>query len=110
MAGGIEIKNKDEIELMREASLIVFEVLSEDSLRRDHGEKRQGYFALASVEHYLIADPERCVIIHHRRGQGDEITTRIVADGVLTLDPPSLTIALGDVFERPPLPSDDELS
>jgi methionyl aminopeptidase len=29
MAGGIEIKNKDEIELMREASLIVFEVLDE---------------------------------------------------------------------------------
>ena len=29
MAGGIEIKTKDEIELMREASLIVFEVLEE---------------------------------------------------------------------------------
>ncbi len=29
MAGGIEIKNRDEIELMREASLIVFEVLEE---------------------------------------------------------------------------------
>ncbi len=29
MAGGIEIKNRDEIELMREASLILFEVLDE---------------------------------------------------------------------------------
>ena len=29
MAGGIEIKNRDEVELMREASLIVFEVLDE---------------------------------------------------------------------------------
>ena len=29
MAGGIEIKNRDEIELMRDASLIVFEVLDE---------------------------------------------------------------------------------
>ncbi len=80
--------------------IIVWEVLSPDSIARDHGEKLAGYFTLPDVHHYLIVDPEGRRINHHRRGQGDELLTRILSDGSLRLDPPGLEIAVADVFER----------
>ena len=65
--------------------IIVVEVLSPGKAAIDHGRKLSGYFSLPSVEHYLIVDPERRVVIHHKRGEGDAIETRVLASG-----PPSL--------------------
>ena len=78
--------------------VVVVEVLSEGTARRDHGPKLSGYFSLPSVAHYLILDPEARVLIHHRRGQGDVIETRILTDGPLRLDPPGLDLAVQDLF------------
>ena len=50
--------------------IIVVEVLSPSTAAIDHGRKLSGYFSLPSVEHYLILDPERRVVIHHKRGAG----------------------------------------
>ena len=49
--------------------VIVVEVLSPSTAADDHGLKLDGYFSLPSVQHYLILDPDRRVMIHHRRGQ-----------------------------------------
>ena len=49
--------------------VIVVEVLSPSTAADDHGLKLDGYFSLPSVEHYMILDPDRRVLIHHRRGQ-----------------------------------------
>ena len=51
--------------------IIVVEVLSPSTAAIDHGRKLSGYFSLKSVEHYLILDPERRVVIHHKRGASD---------------------------------------
>lgn len=83
-------------------AMIVVEVLSEGTAARDHGVKLVGYFSLASVAHYLILDPERRTAIHHRRGQGDVIETRILTTGPLALDPPGLELDVEELF--PPLP------
>ena len=80
--------------------LIVVEVLSEGTAGRDHGVKLAGYFSLPSLAHYLILDPERRTLIHHRRGQGDVIETRILTTGPLRLDPPGLEVAVEDLFPR----------
>ncbi len=80
--------------------IIVCEVLSPDSLERDHGEKLEGYFSLPSVQHYLIVDPDRHVVIHHRRGTGEDIIIRIYKAGQITLDPPGLMISVADLFDR----------
>ncbi len=48
--------------------------------------------------HYLIVDPDQPLIIHHARGDSDAILTRIVREGTITLDPPGLGIALGDIY------------
>ena len=81
--------------------IVVVEVLSPSTAAIDHGPKLSGYFALPSVEHYLILDPERRVVIHHKRGTGDAIETRVLVDGVAKLDPPGFEVAVETLFPPP---------
>jgi Uma2 family endonuclease len=78
--------------------VVVVEVLSESTATRDHGVKLVGYFSLPSLAHYLILDPERRTVVHHRRGQGDLIETRILTAGPLRLDPPGLDMTVDELF------------
>src|SRR5260370_28604738 len=68
--------------------VVVVEVLSPSTAADDHGVKLDGYFSLSCVEHYLILDPDRRVMIHHKRGQAGAIETRVLRDGLVRLDPP----------------------
>ena len=77
---------------------VVVEVLSPSTASLDHGRKLSDYFSLASVAHYLILDPDRRVIIHHARGEGDALVTRVLAQGLLTLDPPGIAVVVEDMF------------
>ena len=78
--------------------VIVVEVLSPSTAAIDHGRKLSGYFSLPSVQHYLILDPDRRVVIHHKRGAGDAIETRVLTDGVARLDPPGFEVAVEALF------------
>jgi Uma2 family endonuclease len=78
--------------------IVIVEVLSPSTAARDHGFKLTGYFSLPSVIHYLILDPERRVVIHHKRGQGEIIETRILTEGLLRLDPPGLEAPVTEMF------------
>lgn len=79
--------------------VIVVEVLSPSTSSHDTGTKLAGYFGVASVQHYLIVDPVRAVLIHHRRGP-DIIETRIASEGALGLDPPGLELRLDGLFRE----------
>lgn len=79
--------------------LIVVEVLSPSTEAFDRGFKLEGYFSLASVQHYLIVDPDRRKIVHHKRGAGDVIETRILGAGTLRLEPPGFELAAESFFE-----------
>lgn len=81
--------------------IIVVEVLSPSTAAIDHGRKVSGYFSLPSVEHYLILDPERRVVTHHKRGQGDAIETRVLSEGAVKLDPPGFEVAVEALFPAP---------
>ena len=78
--------------------VIVVEVLSPSTAYRDIGVKLAGYFSLPSVHHYLIVDPDKPLLIHHARGDGDLIATRILSDGALRLDPPGLDLLVEDLL------------
>ena len=78
--------------------VIVVEVLSPSTAAMDHGPKLAGYFSLPSIAHYLILDPERRVVIHHKRGHGEIIETRILTEGFVRLDPPGLEASVADMF------------
>jgi Uma2 family endonuclease len=78
--------------------VIVVEILSPSTRRIDVSIKLSGYFRLPSLTHYLIVDPAQPSVVHHARGTGDAILTRIVTEGAITLDPPGLKLALSDIY------------
>lgn len=73
--------------------LAIVEVLSPSTQGTDTGVKFTDYFAIPSVQHYLLINPETPVIVHHRREAGDAIATQIIRNGGLRLDPPGIEIA-----------------
>jgi Uma2 family endonuclease len=77
---------------------IVVEVLSPSTRQFDVSIKLAGYFRLPSLAHYLIVDPTQPLILHHSRGTGDAILTRVVTAGTIVLDPPGLELALADIY------------
>jgi Uma2 family endonuclease len=82
--------------------VIVCEVLSPATAKFDMSLKLEGYFALPSIHHYIIADPDKPLLIVHTRGAGTALQTRIISDNrhPLSLDPPGLRIDLADIFGR----------
>src|SRR6202035_343624 len=78
--------------------VIVVEVLSPSTRHIDLSAKLADYFRLPSVAHYLIVDPDKPRVIHHARGAGDTILTRIVSEGTVALDPPGLEIAVAEIY------------
>ena len=78
--------------------VIVNEVLSPSTQRVDVAQKLAGYFRLPSVAHYLIVDPTQPTVIHHARGTGDIIATRVVTEGGIVLDPPGIALSLAEIY------------
>jgi Uma2 family endonuclease len=78
--------------------VIVVDVLSPTTRYIDASAKLAGYFRLLSVHHYLIVDPDQHLLIHHERGAGDAIATRIVTDGTLHLNPPGIDVSMHEIL------------
>lgn len=78
--------------------VIVAEVLSPRNALRDLRDKLEGYFRVASIQHYLIVDPDKRIVIHHRRAGEGGLLTQILDNGMLQLDPPGLSLSLSDLF------------
>jgi Uma2 family endonuclease len=81
--------------------VIVVEVLSPSTRYIDASAKLAGYFSLPSVQHYLIVDPEKPLVVHHRRVEGNTLTTRILHGGAIPLDPPGIEVEIGDFYPAP---------
>jgi Uma2 family endonuclease len=84
--------------LLSENPIIVVEVISPSSGRNDALGKLEGYFRLQSVRHYLILSPDEPLVIHHARGEGETIQTRIFRSGVIALDPPGMRLDLAEIY------------
>ncbi len=79
--------------------IIVVEVVSPSSRVRDFSEKFTDYFGVPSIQHYLIVDLDRRLLLHHKRGEAGTIVTAILKEGTLRLDPPGIEISLAGIFE-----------
>ena len=84
--------------MLVENPVVIVEVLSPSTGRRDQGRKLADYFRLPSVAHYLIIAPDEMLVIHHQRRADDDILTRILRDGTIVLDPPGFEVAVGDIY------------
>jgi Uma2 family endonuclease len=79
--------------------VIVIEVLSPSSIKRDLTDKLAGYFQVPSIVHYLVLDSEEKVIIWHRRAAAGGLQPPVkLATGILRLDPPGIDIDVAGVF------------
>lgn len=72
--------------------IIVVEVLSPSTEQIDSTKKLSGYFQVPSIEHYLIVDPGKPPVIHHRRQSDGTILTRLFNAGTIELDPPGIEV------------------
>jgi Uma2 family endonuclease len=72
--------------------VVLIQVVSPSSRARDSGSKLEDYFRMPSVRHYLIVKTENRAVIHHERDVAGAITTRIVRDGSIRLDPPGIEL------------------
>ena len=79
--------------------VIVVEVLSPGTRSVDTGGKLVGYFMVPSIAHYLIVDPMRPIVIHHRR-DGDRIGTSILSSGPIAMDPPGITVTVEEFYDN----------
>jgi len=76
---------------------VVVEIPWPGTARRDSYQKLAGYFKVKSVAHYLIVSPGAPLIIHHQR-HGDDVLTRIVREGTITLDPPGMEVTVAEIY------------
>ena len=81
--------------------VIVVEVVSPSSRASDTGVKLAGYLRVPSIQHYLIVCTASREVIHAAR-QGDATTARTLRSGLLTLDPPGITVPIEEFFEDLP--------
>ena len=79
--------------------VIVVEVVSPSSGKRDRVRKRHDYFSLASVEHYLVVDPEDRSVLHFDKGNWQGDGRRLELSDVATLTPPGLELPVRRCFE-----------
>jgi Uma2 family endonuclease len=78
--------------------IIVFEVLSPSTEKKDFTVKLAGYFDVPTIQHYLIADWEEREIVHYRREGAGLAKPVIVLEGSLVLEPPGLIIDVRSIF------------
>ena len=86
--------------------VILVEVLSPGTAEIDHGIKLDSYFALPSVQHYLIVSSSSRMIVHHARLDGERLATRLHHAGPIALDPPGITVGVEDLYEGTDLQAD----
>jgi Uma2 family endonuclease len=77
--------------------VIVVEVLSPSTQSIDSSDKLADYFRVPSIQHYLILRARRPEIIHHCR-VGNDVVSRVVNAGAILLDPPGISIDVGEVY------------
>ena len=92
---GPQVRRKD-VEIAN--PVIVVEVLSPSTRAIDATLKIWGYFRVPSVQHYLIVDPDGKTPTLHFERQGDAILTKFCPSGTLKLDPPGLSVDVGQFF------------
>lgn len=87
-------------DMVAEAPTVLVEALSPGSKGVDTGKKLADYFRIPSVQHYLVLDPEKRLVIHYAR-RDDGIAATTLSDGALDLDPPGIEVAVSGLFPAP---------
>lgn len=80
--------------------VIVVEVVSPSSAKSDTHAKLDGYFGIASVQHYLVVIAHGKRVVHYQRDEKGDPQANLLHGGQLALDPPGLRFELSAFFAR----------
>ena len=78
--------------------VILVEAASPSSRKFDDTVKRDGYFSLPSVHHYLIVDPDGPPAVHYSRQADGTLARSVVHESTLTLSPPGIEVVVAEMF------------
>lgn len=84
--------------LIADNPVIAVEVVSPSSEERDVHAKLHDYFAITSVEHYLIIYDDRGYLVHHRRTGDGPLQTTFVSEGEIDLSPPGISVSIAELL------------
>lgn len=79
--------------------LIVVEVVSPSSGSRDRITKRQDYFSLPGVAHYLVIEPETRTLLHFNRANWQGEGLLLAESDTADLSPPGLKLPVRRCFD-----------
>jgi Uma2 family endonuclease len=80
--------------------LLLVEVLSESSVKRDRGDKWFAYTALDSLEVYLIISQTAAHVEVYRRATGWQQENYLGVEAVIDLPRPKLTLPLAGIYQK----------
>jgi Uma2 family endonuclease len=92
--------NIDSDALVADNPVIAVEVVSPSSEERDVHAKLHDYFAITSVEHYLIIYDDRGYVVHHRRRGEGPLETSFVTEGEIDLMPPGIRVSVDELLGK----------
>jgi Uma2 family endonuclease len=91
----------DDLDRFAPDPVIVVEVLSPSTRDEDLTTKVAGYASVATIQHYLVVDPQPQSVLHFRRGANGLVRPSApVAAAILHLDPPGIEIELARLFGK----------
>jgi Uma2 family endonuclease len=88
----------DDNSLVLDNPLVVVEVVSPSSEFRDVYRKQIEYFSVPSIQHYIIVDQFKKVVLHNKRTGKDSFQTKIMGRGLIDLDPPGFRVSVIDLL------------
>jgi Uma2 family endonuclease len=87
-------------ETFQDQPVVIIEVLSEGTRRVDDGEKRDAYFTIPSLTHYILLEQDSVVaVVYERVGQQFKRHEFTSIDDVITLDSLSVSLPLRDLYD-----------
>jgi Uma2 family endonuclease len=84
-------------------AIVVFEILSPFSLRRDMVHKREFYTRIESLTHYVVLAQDRREATVFARSEAFEPRVLTAADAAIDLAPLGVSIPLADIYRDVPL-------
>jgi Uma2 family endonuclease len=89
-------------EHFQERPVVIVEVLSESTRRVDLGEKREAYFAIATLKVLLFVEPDLPLVAVCRRGPtgGFLLEEHTGLDAIIGLPEIGASLSLADIYER----------
>ena len=78
--------------------VIVVELLSPSTGPVDTSTKLVNYFTLPSVQHYLIVNTTKRIVLHYTHGANGQPVMKTVTSGELALTPPGIAVDIAEFF------------